>query len=89
MRERGLGPFGMAAGLDGDHGLRAGAAPRRGHEFRRVRDALDIQENRAAHDLAREIIQHVAKVHIRGIADGDDMAEAHALHGGPIEHRGR
>ncbi len=87
VRKRGLGALWMAAGLDRDHGLGARAAPGRGHEFRRMRNALDIEKDRAAHDLAREVIQHVAQVHIRRVADGDDMAEANAFHCRPVEHR--
>ena len=83
-----MAPSGWRPGLDRDHRLRAGAAPCGGHEFRRLRDPFYIKENRAAHDLARQVIQHVAEIHVGGIADRDDMAESHAFHGGPIEHRG-
>ena len=88
VRKGGLRALGMAAGLDRDHRLRAGAAPCRGHEFRRVRDPFNIKEDRAAHDLARQIVQHVAEIHVGGIADRDHMAKSHAFHGGPIEHCG-
>ena len=81
--------LGMAAGLDRDHRLRARAAARRRHELRRLRNSFDIKENRPAHDLARQIVQHVAKIHVGGIADRDDMAKSQRLPPRPIEHRSR
>ncbi len=51
-----------------------------------MRDPLYIKENRAAHDLARQIVQHVAEIHVGGVANRDDMAKSHAFHRCPIEH---
>ena len=87
MRGRGLRPFRVPAGLDRDHGLRARAPPRRGHELGRVLDGLEIKEHGPVCDIACEIVEHVAQVDVGGISDRDHMAEADTFDSGPIEHR--
>lgn len=79
----------MATGFDRDHGLSARASSRRRHELGRSRNGFNIKENGAAFHITGQIIEHVAKIDISGIPDGDNMTEANILSLRPLQHRRR
>ena len=83
---RGAGCGFRPSGLDDDHGFcPRGRAPRR-HELPRVRDVLDIEQDRAGLAVDRQIIQRIAEIDVGHVAEGHDMGKADAAMGRPIQH---
>ena len=89
MRHRRFGALRMTSAFDDKHRLGARGGARRGHEFARVLDRLDVEQNRPRRPVHGEIIKEVGKIDIDAVADGDDGGEADAANGRPFhEARG-
>jgi hypothetical protein len=61
----------MAAGLDHHHGLDASGSARRRHEFARVVDRLDVEQNRPGRAIEREEIEQVAEIDVDLVSERD------------------
>jgi hypothetical protein len=83
-----LGRFQVAARLDRDDGLEARRRPRRRKELARRSDRFDVKKNRLGIGIGREIIQHIAEIHIGHAAERNQMRKSDAARRCPIEHRG-
>jgi hypothetical protein len=88
MRQRRLGAGGTAPRLDDDDRLRPRRdAPRR-HELPCIADALDIEEDRPRRRIEGEVVEEVAEIDVGHVAEGEDVGEAEAAGGGPVEDGG-
>ena len=88
MGKRGPGACGAASRLDDDHRLGARGDPPGGHEFARVRDALDVEQDRPRRRIERQIVEHVAEIDVAHVAERGDMREADVARRRPVEHGG-
>jgi hypothetical protein len=86
MRGGGLGRSFVPARLEDDDRLYPSGGACGGHEFARVGDCLDIEQDHPCVPVKREVIEQVAEVNIEGIAKRDDAAEAGPLSGSPFDH---
>ena len=85
VRQRGLGAGGAPPCLDDDHRLRPRRAPCGRHELRRVGDGLHVEQNGAACRIGRQIVQEIAEVGVRHVAQRDDVREADVAAARPID----
>ena len=74
-------------GLEYEHRLAARGGARRRHEFAAVGDALDVEQDGACVRVDGEIVEHVAEIDVRHVAQRDDMRKADAARRRPVEHR--
>ena len=88
MRGRRLGRRRRAACLDHDHRFYARAGAGGGHELSRVGDLLQIHDHRVGGPVGGEVVEHVAHVHVRHVAQRGDHGKADAARRRPVEHRG-
>jgi len=89
MRHRRLGAGGVASGFDNQHRFGARRSARRRHEFTRVLDRLDVEQNRARAAVKGEVIEQVGKIDIDAVADRDNRGETNAVQRGPFHESGR
>lgn len=78
----------LAAGLDHHHrfGARGGACGR--HEFARIADAFDVEQDRAGAIVGSEIIEQIAEVHIQRVAQRHHCRKPHRARHAPLHQRG-
>ena len=86
---RGLGALRMPSRFDHQHRLGACRGARRRHEFARVLDRLDIEQDGARAAIQSEVIEQIGEVHVEAIADRDDGGKADAAAGSPLHQSGR
>ena len=84
-----LGALGVAPGFDDEHRLGAGSSARRRHEFARVLDRFDVEQNGPRFPIHGEIIEQVGKIDVDAVANGDDGGKSDAAHRGPFHQSGR
>lgn len=89
VRRGGLRRFHMAARLDDDDGFQTCGGARRRHEFPRMRDRFDIEQDRARAPVQRQPVQHVAEIDVGHRAERDHVRKADLARVRPIEHGGR
>ena len=89
MRHRRFGALRMTSAFDDQHRLGARGGARRRHEFARVLDRLDVEQNRPRRPVHGEIIEQVGKIDVDAVADGDDGGESDAAHRCPFHEAGR
>ncbi len=89
MGARGLGGGSAAAGLDHHHRLAPGGRARRRHELAGMADALDVEQDRPAAALGRQVVEQVADIDIGHAADREHVAEADPPVIRPIQHAGQ
>src|SRR5665648_83804 len=77
-----------AAALDDDDRLALGEVPRGAHEFARVSDRLDVEDDAARVRVGAEVVDEVAEVHVGHGADAHEGAETHLVGGRPVENGG-
>lgn len=88
MRHGGPGGRSVAPCLQHNHRLRAGGAAGGRQELRRLRQLLHVEQDRAALCIAGEIVEQVAEIDVRHVAQGDDVREADAARARPIDDGG-
>ncbi len=88
MRHRRFGALRMTSAFDDQHRLGARGGARRRHEFARVLDQLDVEQNRPRCPVHGEIIEQVGKIDVDAVADGDHRGEADATHRRPFHETG-
>ena len=89
VRHGGLGAGLVASALDHDDRLYAGRAPRRGNELRRIRKRFHVDEDGTAFHVAGEVVEQIAEIHIRHVAQRHDMRKADIPPRRPIDDRGQ
>ena len=89
MGRGGGGGGGMAAGFHHDDRLVARRRTRGGEEFSCRGDALHIQQHRLGFRVGGDEIQHVAEIHIRHVAERDQIAKSDAARRRPVQQRDR
>jgi hypothetical protein len=62
----------VTARFDDKHRLGARRRARRRHEFARVTDRLDVEQDGACAAIEREVIEQIGKIDIDAVTDGDD-----------------
>src|SRR5262249_1005443 len=85
MRLRRLRPLHMPARLAPDHGLDARGGARRRHEFARVVDRLDVEENCPGRAIEREEIEQVAEIDVDLVPERDGRREADVVRRRPLD----
>ena len=88
VRGRRLGAFAVTAGLDDDDGFGACGDAGRRHELARVRDRLDVKQDCMGLTVRRQVVEHVAEVHVGHVAERNQFRETNVASVGPIQHRG-
>ena len=77
MGRGGLRPLRMPSGLDHHHGLHARGGTGRRHEFLRVVDGLDVEQDRARAAVGGEEVETVAEIDVDLVAERNDGRKAH------------
>ena len=88
VRGGGLLAGDRAPGLDHDHRFVARRGARGRHEFARLLDALDVEQDGAGRRVAAQEVEHVAEVDIGAFTERDKVREADAARARPVEHGG-
>ena len=68
-----LGALGMSPGLDHDHRLGARRGPCRRHELAGMGHRFDVEQDAAGLPLRGQVVEHVAEVHVRHVAQGHEV----------------
>ncbi|MDT7625600.1 MAG: hypothetical protein QOF99_6501 [Pseudonocardiales bacterium] len=90
VRRRGPSGQRAAARLEHHHGLAGGGGPARGAaEHLRVAHGLHEHRDRAGPRVVDEVVQHVPSGDHRFVAEGDQVGQPDAGHGGEVQHRRR
>ena len=87
VRQRGLGAGSAAPRLHDDDRLCPRGPPCRRHELRRVGDGFHVEQDGAARSVRGEIVQEIAEVGVRHVAQRHDVREADAAPPRPIDDR--
>ena len=88
VRVRGLRAFRHPARLDHDDRLGARRDARRRQELARIRDRLDVEQDGPHLRLQRQVVEHVAEIDIRHVAERHHVGKADAARRRPVQHRG-
>ncbi len=89
MGLRRLGALRMAARLDHHHRLDPRGGARRRHEFARVADRLDVEQNCARSAVEREEVEQVAEIDVDLVAERDDRRKADLARRRPFDQARR
>jgi hypothetical protein len=74
-----------AAGRAHHPGFLGGARPRRRHEFARVVDRLDVEQNRPGRAIEREEIEQVAEIDVDLVSERDGRRETDVVRCRPLD----
>ena len=80
-----LGALCMAAGLHHDHRFDPCRSTRRRHEFARVVDGLDVEEDRTGRAIQRKEIEQVAEIDVDLVSQRDGCGETDAVRCRPFD----
>jgi len=83
----GLGGPLVPSRFENNDGLYPSSRARCAHEFARIRDSFNIEENGPCAPVQRKIVEQVTEVDIQRVAQRNDATEARTLGGGPFDHR--
>ena len=86
MGRGGLCALRHAAGFDDDDRLDPCGRARRRHEFARVLDRFDIEQDRVRLVVQREVIEQIGDIDVELVADGNDSGKPHPALRRPIHH---
>ncbi len=88
MGRGGLRALRHAAGFDDDDRLDPRGGARRRHEFARVLDRLDVEQDRVRLLIQREVIEQIGDIDVELIADRHDPGKTDRALRRPVHHAG-
>ena len=88
MRKCGVRAARVAPAFDDDDRFQSCGPTRRRQKLRCVGDGFDVEQNGAARVVCREIIEHVAEVDVRHLAERHHVRKSDVAAGGPVNDRG-
>ena len=87
MRHRSGRTFGMATGLDNDHGLRPGCGTHPAHESTGILHTLDVEDDALRLRVRREVVKDVTEAEVCSDTGGHNSREGNVAVLGPVKDR--